>query len=256
MKKIYAFVIACAITSLGLAQNNPNLHLRLNAAIGTGNYHTDFYFNDDSTSGVDRGYDAAVFGNVAQPTAMYSKIVDGSYAYMDFAIQSLHTSALGSDIIVPLGINVAQGQQVTVSIATSGLPLDINIYLEDNVTGTMTLLNTTDFIFTSGSTLNSAGRFFLRFLYETDQTLSTPETTLNSLQMYALPSPRTLMIKGQLVETTKVQLYDMQGKLVLSSHLETSSNANQVDLSNLSSGVYIVKLNTATQQKTQKVILK
>ncbi len=237
---------------LGRSANTNNSHLRLRAKIGTGNYHTDFYFNDNSSSGLDRGYDAAVYGNVAGSKSIFSRLVENNTG-IDMAIQSLATSALGSDIIVPLGIKTTQGQQVTVSISESDLPSNIEVYLEDNVTGTFTLLNNSDYIFTPSATLNSVGRFFLRF---SEQTLSTPDSELNSLQIYTTTAPRTLFVKGQLSDVTNITIYDVQGRLVSSSQLEASSNANQIDVSNLSSGVYVVKLNNTTQQKTQKVILK
>ncbi len=237
---------------VGRSANSNNFHLKLRAVIGTGNYHTDFYFNDNSSSGLDKGYDATVYGNIAASKSIYSRLVENSTG-KDIAIQSLATEALESDIVVPLGIKAAQGQQVTVSIAESDLPSNIEVYLEDNVTGIFTLLNDSDYVFTPSSTLNSTGRFFLRF---SDQTLSTPETTFDGLQIFTTASPRTLFIKGQLDETSSITLYDIQGRVVLSSQLETSSSTNQVDVSNLSSGVYVVKLNNASQQKTQKVILK
>lgn len=232
--------------------NTNNLHLKLRANIGTGNYHTDFYFNDNSSSGLDRGYDAVVYGSVAGAKSIYSRLVENSNG-SDIAVQSLATEALGSDMVVPLGIKAAQGQQVTVSIAESDLPSNIKVYLEDNVSGTFTLLNDSDYIFTPSSTLNTPGRFFMRF---SDQTLSTPDTAINGLQIYSTAAPRALFVKGQLTDTTTITMYDVQGRVVLSSQLEASSNSNQVDVSNLSSGLYVVKLNNTSQQKTQKVILK
>lgn len=236
----------------GRMANPNNSHLKLGALIGSANYHTDFYFNDNSTSGLDRGYDAAVYGNTATSKAIYSRLVENSTG-IDMGIQSLATTALGSDIVVPLGINAPQGQQVTVSIAESDLPENIAVYLEDNVTGTFTLLNDSDYVFTPNATLNSTGRFFLRF---SDQTLSAPDTAIGALQIYTTSAPRALFVKGQLDGTTSITMYDVQGRAVLSSQLEQSSNLNQVDVSSLSSGVYVVKISNSSQQKTQKVILK
>jgi hypothetical protein len=250
MKKFYVSVIACAVGALGFAQDN--LHLKLRASIGSGNYHTDFYFNDNSTSGVDRGYDAAVYNYTAPSTAIYSKMADGSYSNIDFAIQSLNTSALGSNIVVQLGINVAQGQQVTVSIVESDLPSSIGVVLDDNVTGASTLLNYGNYSFAPSTTLNGSSRFSLRF---TAQSLSNPDISINDFKIYSTTASRNLYIKGELTSPASIALYDLNGRLVLSSDLPAYSNSNQVDVSGLSSGVYVVKLTTDSQQKTQKVIL-
>lgn len=236
----------------GRMASENNVHIKLQASIGTSTFNTKIYFNDNSSSGLDYGYDAAVFGSNAASKSIYTHLVENNTG-VDLAIQSLAYSALGSDIIVPLGINVSQGQQVTVSITECDLPSNIEVYLEDNVTGTFTSLNTSDYVFTATNNLNDTGRFFLRF---SDASLSTPNSSITGLQIFATASPRALFVKGQLQYVTKVSVYDIQGRRVVSNNLEANSNSNQIDISNLSPGVYVVKLNNASQQKTQKVILK
>lgn len=254
MKKLYLSVITCAIISLSLAQNNSNFHLKLRAVIGNGNYHTDFYFNDNCSSGIDSGYDAAVFNYTAPATAIYSNLANGSYSNIDFAIQSLHTSALGSDIIVPLGVNVSQGQNVTIKIAETSLPSNIGVLLDDTVTGISTLLNYNDYNFTPSITLNGSDRFNLRF---TSQTLSNPDAVTKELNIYYASTTKSLFIKGQLTDHANIALYDMSGRLVHASKLETASTgSSQINVSHLQSGVYVIKLNNGTQQKNQRVIIK
>jgi len=133
------------------------------------------------------------------------------------------------------------------------LPTSVNVYLEDEVANTITLLNNSDYVFTPTIALSGTGRFFLRF---SSEALSNPEESINDLQIYTTATTRALFVKGQLATGTTVSLYDLQGRMVSSSVLDTTSNFNQVDVSNLSSGVYVVKLNNVTQQKTQKVIIK
>jgi hypothetical protein len=237
---------------LGRMANENNVHLRLQAAFGTATDHTDIFFNDNATSGLDFGYDATLFGSNAASKSIYTHLVETNTGD-DLAIQALAYTDLGSDISIPLGINVPQGQQVTVSIAESDLPSNIYVYLEDNQTNTFTLLNAGDYIFTPSTNLTDTGRFFLRF---SDQTLSNPDANINGLQIYTIAAQKTLFIKGQLTASATVSLYDIQGRMVLSSVLDTTSNNNQVDVSNLSSGVYVVKVSNTSQNKTQKIILK
>ncbi|MCK7590241.1 T9SS type A sorting domain-containing protein [Subsaxibacter sp. CAU 1640] len=234
----------------GRLANENNVHLRLQAGIGASNYKTDFYFNDNSTSGLDSGYDAGVFGSNAASKSIYSHLVSDNTG-VDMAIQSLAYDALGSDIIIPLGINVPQGQQVTVSIAESTLPSNIDVYLEDALTTTFTLLNSNDYVFTPNTNLTDTGRFYLRF---TDNTLSNGTTDLDKIQIYTLD--QTLHINGLLNAESTVKLFDIQGRQVLAASLESGSSNNIVDVSSVSTGVYIVKLNNKTQQKTQRVIIK
>src|SRR5690606_10649570 len=166
--------------------------------------------------------DLSVFGNNAPATAIYSQLVQGNTG-IDMAIQSLAYTDLGSDIAVPLGINASTGQSVTISIATTTLPAGIEVFLEDTSNNSFTLLNTGDFTFTATTALNDTGRFYLRFA---DTTLSNPEEALDQLHIYATTAPKTLYIKGQLNEETTVDLYDIQGRLVLSSILDSTNNSN------------------------------
>lgn len=237
---------------LGRSANTNNFHVRLQASIGNDAYRTDFYFNDNSTSGLDVGYDASVYNNQAAANSIYSRLVENSVG-IDMAIQSLAINALESEITVPLGVNVNAGKQVTVSISESDLASNIEVYLEDTITGTFTLLNSSAYTFTPTSNLNSPGRFFLRF---SQSTLSSPELLESGLQIYTTTTSRTLFVKGQLEAATTIALYDTLGRKVLSSNLEAGTSANNVDVSSLNAGVYIVKLNNTTQQKTQKIIIK
>ncbi|WP_299228469.1 T9SS type A sorting domain-containing protein [uncultured Psychroserpens sp.] len=231
---------------------NANISLlKLTAISGAQSYSTDFYFTNNASLGLDPGYDASVFGNNAPSFAIYSHLVQDD-ADIDMAIQSIANSDI-PNAVIPLGINVTAGQQVTVSIAENTLPPSIEVYLEDNSNNTSTLLNNSDFIFTADNDLNRIGRFFLRF---TDTTLSTVEQDSNSLTIFTTNSSNSVFVKGQLSSDTTVEIYDIQGRLVLSSTLDINVTSNEINVSNLSTGVYVVKLKNQTQQKTQKVILK
>ena len=64
------------------------------------------------------------------------------------------------------------------------------------------------------------------------------------------------MEKGLLNSNTSVKIYDLQSRLVLTTNLNTSSDSNQVDLSNLVTGVYMVSISNNATTKTQKIIVK
>lgn len=235
---------------VGRMSNEPVAYLQIKATISSKDYTTDFYFTDLATRGLNPGFDSGVFGNVAEATSLYSRLVEENTG-VDMGIQSIPHADLNSDVRIPLGINVPQGQQVTVSMINSLLPDGVAVHLEDTVANTFTLLNNSDYIFMPNSNLNSAGRFFLRF---DSNTLSTETSDLDRLQIYALD--QTLFVNGLLSAVTTVTLFDIQGRKVLTSDLESGSAANTIDVSKLSTGVYVVKLSNVTQQKTQRVILK
>lgn len=233
------------------ARDIPIAWLKLQINSDAQSYKTDFYFTDNASQGLDIGYDAATYSDSAPEYSVYSHLVQDNSG-IDMAIQSLGYTDL-TDITIPLGINVMQGQQVTVSIANSTLPSITEVYLEDSLTNTITLLNTSDYIFTAASTITETGRFFLRF---TEESLSTIESEFNSLEIFTTVTPKTLFIKGHLSDSTTLHLYDIQGRLVLNTILDSSRDSNEIDVSNIRTGVYIVHLSSNSQNKTQKVIIK
>ncbi|WP_179320161.1 T9SS type A sorting domain-containing protein [Winogradskyella helgolandensis] len=224
-----------------------NLKLDL---VGSDTYRTSFYFNEDSSLGLDPGYDAKVFG-AAPAFALYSQLVE-SNENVNFALQSLNTSNI-SDVTIPLGVNANQGEQISFTISQSTLPNTVEVYLEDTVNNTTTLLNSGDYVLTPNANLNGIGRFYLRL---SNSTLSTNVNTLDALTIYTNTADKTIVVAGQLADATKATIYDLQGRIVISKNLITSSRSQAIDVSGLSTGVYVVELNNNTQNKTQKVILK
>ena len=218
---------------------------------GSNSYKTEVYFNEASTLSLDPGYDAALFGSGAPEFSIYTKLVDNN-SDNDFAIQSLpHTNV--DNVIIPLGVHIEQGQQATIKINNHTLPQGVNLYLEDTVENTFTLLNSNDYVFTSSTTLSDTGRFFLHFESET---LSNPENTLNALQIYNTVNPKALFVKGQLDNGAVLKLIDIQGRIVFSSNLNNNTNSHKFDISNITSGIYIVTIESNTSNKSQKIIIR
>uniref|UniRef100_UPI003D64BE4D T9SS type A sorting domain-containing protein n=1 Tax=Psychroserpens mesophilus TaxID=325473 RepID=UPI003D64BE4D len=152
-----------------------------------------------------------------------------------------------------LGVNAKQGEQITFSIADTTLPASVNVYLEDVVENTVTLLNNSDYVFTPTTDIAGTGRFFLR---TSQDALSTVENSIDKLNIFTLKTSKELVVSGQLVSNnTSLELYDIQGRLVLSTNLDNTRVQNRIDVSNINSGVYIVTVKDNGQEKTKKVII-
>ena len=228
---------------------NQNSMLRVKVASGSETFGTEIYFTPMTTSGLDIGYDATMFSGLSSDFMVYSHLVEDNTG-RNMAIQALSTTDL-NDVTIPIGLRASQGQQITFSIESSTLPTDIDVYLEDNKTNTFTLLNNGNYVFTADTQLNGTGRFYLR---TANNTLSVTNQNENGLQI--ITNSKNLQILGQLMGETEVLLYDIQGREVLNRELNINSTLNDIDVSNLNSGIYIVKLSNDVQQKTQKVIIK
>ena len=227
-------------------------HLKLKAVSTNLVHKTEFYISDYGSLGLDSGYDAITYDGIAPEFSIYSHLIEENDG-LDMAVQTIGNRDLENNTIIPLGINALQGQQLTISIETSTLDENINVYLNDNLTNTFTLLNTEDYVFTPNSNLNGTGRFYLQFESER---LSTEENALSTLQIYATASEKILYIKGLLQNDTTLKLYDIQGREILNETLKGNNTSQKIDLSTLKTGVYIVHLENNAQNRTQKIIIK
>jgi len=215
------------------------------------NFITKVYFTPSSGLGLDPGYDASLIGGVAPGFALFSNLVEDNMN-VPFATQALGKNDY-NDTTVALGVNANMGEQLTFSIAQSTLPAEIEVYLDDTITSTSTLLNASDYIITPDSNLNGTGRFYLRF---SNSALSLPENNLDNITIYTNPANRTINISGQIEAGTMAKIYDIQGRLVKTEVLSSNVTLHSIDGNALHAGVYIVELSHDNQRKSEKLILR
>ncbi|WP_299519991.1 T9SS type A sorting domain-containing protein [Winogradskyella sp.] len=226
-------------------------NLKLDLRNATDNFRTDIFFTEFSGLGLDPGYDATLLGSVAPAFSLFSHLVQENMG-LPFAIQALGQIDY-NDVTIPIGVNAAQGEQLTFSIIDNTLPASVDVYLDDTETSSSTLLNLGDYIITPTSDLNGIGRFFLRF---TNSALSTPENDLSELTIYTNQENKTINVSGRITENTMVNIYDLQGRLVKSAVLNTTSTLQVIDANNLYTGIYLVQLSNTSNTMSEKVILK
>lgn len=231
--------------------SNTLLFLKLKVSNATNNYNTDFYFNDNATLGLDQGYDAIVWNDIPPNFSIYSHLVENNTGKA-MALQAFHSDAL-MNVTIPLGVNTNDSSDIVFTISESTIPESINVYLEDTVENTSTLLTEEDHILALNSAISGTGRFFLRLVANQ---LDVKEIELETLNIFTNHSQKTIVIEGLLEQQTSFQLFDLQGRMVTNTTLMQQSNRQTIDVSQLQSGVYIVKLRTNFATKTQKVILR
>ncbi|MEN8885399.1 MAG: GEVED domain-containing protein, partial [Winogradskyella sp.] len=230
--------------------NNLAQHGTLLMTSSSLSFSTDIYFNDNATLGLDLGYDASHFDGAPSDFSIYSELVENNSG-RDMAIQAISSADISNNPIIPLGVNLGLGEQVTISLVNS--TLNYNVYLEDVVTNTFTLLNTSEYTFTPTSDLSDTGRFYLRF---DANILSTDETNLDNIQIYNDSSVKQIVVKGQLNNATTLTLYDIQGRTILRNNLNISNTTNTISTSGYSTGVYLVQLSNESFSVTKKLIIK
>ena len=214
-------------------------------------YDTAIHFNENASLGLDAGYDAAMFGGNTTEFCINSYLVNDNTGD-PIAIQALGTDDL-ADTTVPLGINAAQGQEVTVSISEFTLSNTTKVYLEDTLSNTFTLLNENDYTFTTLNTISGVGRFYLRF---ENEALNVSSPNFDTLKITTNQNDKTIEITGQLDKETLFKLYDIHGRVILTKDLEVSSMQQAINVSHLDTGIYIVELQSVSgERRIQKLII-
>ena len=213
--------------------------------------YTKFYFADGLSLGLDPGYDA---GNFNQGASLMSRLVEEDEGV------GLVINAMGlenvNDVVVPLEINRESGNSFRISIDTFDIYAGTNVYLEDNVQGTMTLLNEQDFELTPENNLSGVGRFFIH-LTETTFSIDN-EVDTNLLNAYKLDRNNFIIVEGLTVQSgiTNVKLYSLLGREILSTELNNSINTQTISTERIDTGVYVIKLQSGNNLITKKLIIK
>lgn len=222
---------------------------KLKLSKGNDIHDTSLYFIDTNGSrGLDVTYDAGSLGS-----DIGTHLVEDSQG-INMAIQALSTEDLtASDYVIPVEVSVAAGQEATISIDELNVPSGTEFYLDDALLNIQTLLTSSAYTFTPSSALSGIGRFYLR---TTSDTFSSPHTALNSIEVFSLSSVKKLLVQGQLRSDSELKIYDIRGRLIETHQLNASQTKHEIDVSTISSGVYVVNLNNKYQSKTTKLVIK
>lgn len=234
----------------GRSSDDALTFFNLNLSTSNKSYNTEFYFNANATSGLDAGYDAVVWGAETSGFVIYSHLAENNTG-VPIALQALGSGDL-SAVSIPLGVNANAGEQLTFSITEFNLPSSSTVYLEDSFKNTTTLLNSSDYVLTPVTEILGTGRFFLRF---TNNTLSTTENTLSSLNIISERANKRLVINGVLQQSTTARIYDLQGRMVTSQDLDSKKTSQYMDVGYLSTGVYVVSLTNDMQAISKKIVI-
>jgi hypothetical protein len=213
--------------------------------------HTKFYFGDGLGLDLDPGYDA---GHFNQGASLMSRLVEEDEG-VGLVINAMGLESV-NDVVAPLELNREAGNNFRISIGTFNINIDTNVYLEDNVQGTMTLLNDQDFELTAENELSGVGRFFIH-LTETVLSIDDKIET-NYLNIFKADVNNFITVEGLANQSngTKLRLYTIRGKEVIFTTLNNTNNKQTISTQGLSTGIYIVKLESGNILLTKKLFIK
>jgi len=207
-------------------------------------------FYETGSPAFDQGLDGKRMPN-GNNTDFYSLISedDGHYA-----IQIL--GSFDNSKTIPLGIEIveAMAYQISIQNVEGVFNTTQTVYLEDFYTNTIHNLNTSNYTFTTEIGEAIEDRFQIRF---TDDTTAISENELRKIVIYPNPSNGivNLALNG-ISKNIHLKITDLAGKIVHNyTHNATEEYTHQLDLSNLASGIYLLKISTNNKQITKKLVL-
>lgn len=202
------------------------------------------FMNQFATDSIEAGYDAVVLEN------------NPSDFYFINSNEKLIIQGVGSFDVnnsYPLGFKTNLAGNIKIKAeGLENFEANQNVFLFDNLTGEFyDIKNNTQNINIAIGTYDN--RFSLKFV---NQTLSNNENVdiVNQFSVFYLKQVKSITIKNQKIEIKNVFIYDVLGKQVASkTDVKTTSITIPVEV--LSTGTYIVKIQTEKGDLTKKVIV-
>lgn len=229
---------------------NTRTELQLFISDGTTSKDADIFFIDGTSTGFDNGYDSSLFGGVANNFDVFTEAVSNGNG-KKLGIQSLPNSDLES-MIIPVGLIAEANKEITFSANVSNLPAGLKVFLEDRTTNTFTRLDelNSTYKITLSEAANGIGRFYL---HTKASVLSTEAISLENVSMYSINNS-TLKIVGLSQGKSSIKMFNILGKQVFSTSFK-SNGVSEINLPQLSTGVYIVQLENETGSLNKKIVL-
>jgi type IX secretion system substrate protein len=224
--------------------------IRLKVDDGTTTKTTDIKYMAGKTLGLDPGYDAGLFDASTPNFSLYTKLVEDNG--VNFRLQVLPDSIYDT-LVIPIGLVADAGSHMTFNAAISDLPAGKKVYLEDRVLNSFNEINSTDksYVVVLSSQSQGADRFYLRTL-DNLATLVSPEFNVLQISIIARPKRHTIRILGDIKGTARLVIYDMLGRTMFSEEFQGALD-NEINVSPMTQGIYIVKVQSAKGNYSTKI---
>ncbi|CAL2074510.1 BspA family leucine-rich repeat surface protein [Tenacibaculum sp. 190524A02b] len=209
---------------------------------------TNIKYMDNATEGLDPGYDVGNFGGAAFD--VYTRLVSGINT-QNFTLQSLPNANYES-MVIPLGITSKAGEEVSITMNVDNLPVGVEVYLEDRKLGVETKLSDAKAVYnvTFKTKTEGIGRFFI---HTKSASLNVPEVEVKYINIYTTTN-KSVIIEDVNGEDFTVEIFNTLGSKVIEDNYKGAGKTS-INVAELSSGAYIVKLVSEKQTITKKIII-
>ena len=205
-------------------------------------------FSEGATDGYDYGLDGGLIND--PPADDMGSLLNGQqYVIQAFAP---YTPDKEIDLVLHASGNFTYTLKST---EISNFPMDQDLFLRDNLTGLhYNLRNTEVYNFTS-----LAGSFTERFqvIFQDPSTFSSEEFISDNILIYVNQPENKLYVKQFTEQTKEFTITNMLGQRIeILNNINTQTLENGIDISNLKSGVYIIRIKTINNEFISKKIIK
>lgn len=226
---------------------DPWPEIEIKAAITGLSRTTLISFNSSMTLGLDPSFDAGLFKSGGGLELLTRLVEDNG---VDFAIQCLPDNGFDK-MVIPIGIDLTVGGEVTFTAKLMNLPLDCKPVLEDKQTGIFTDLFAEGASYKAQvpSNTKGIGRFFLHFA----NTSGIQDLAADIYKVYAVG--REIHIQGVVNAHSLVSLFDLSGKEVGLFKLDPGTE-NVIHPEGITNGIYMLVISeNGTRNFTGKINL-
>jgi hypothetical protein len=227
---------------------------KISLTLTNGNYYSDeylVYFNENATEQFDSEFDAYKMMNDATVPSLYSYSTDGEYAI----------NCLPSDIgnkTIPLQLSIGSDSLSTWTANITGFEEDDSVVLEDRLLGTSQELTTNPTYTIQLSKGTYKNRFYLKYTGQQKTVTGTTgaASTNSGIEIGTSQQNVVVLFTDQNPGNANIAIYDAVGnKVYEAQNANTTSGKINVDLSGISNGLYIVKVQTPAATKSQQVFV-
>lgn len=227
--------------------SRPEVQLYVND--GSNSRYAKLYYINGTTTGFDNGYDGKLFNGLTNSFAVYTHLLSDSQGD-NYQVQSLPNSDIET-MVVPVGLIAESNKEITFSVNTKNLPQGVNVYLEDRVNNTFVNLSEGDHTITTKSAVNGIGQYYI---HANSAKLSNSDISQNIDNVSIYKSSKNEITVAGLQAQANVKVFSLLGEELINTDIN-SYGVSKVALPNLSTGVYVVKLNSVLGNITKKIIL-
>ena len=223
----------------------------VNLSNGTNTSRTVLKYFENTTTGLDVGWDAGTFNGTSSSFAIDTHLVSDSEG-VNFTLQCLPDANYETSV-VPLSVKAAADKTIIFSAEMTNLPENVKVYLEDKVAKTVTDITTDSHQVSLDTALNGIGRFYLHT--SANGVLGIEDDALEAAINIYTTSKTNLRITSLQQGPATVKVFTILGKEVVSSDFQLETVNNIALPSHLATGVYVVQLGTDSAKETKKIII-